>query len=67
LNYYFKPLLLIRSLKIEPEGSIDQWSQIPITLKEEMNPDSDPDPHLSEKLDPDPNKSDVFPQLWGKC
>jgi hypothetical protein len=32
--------------------SIDQWSQIPITLNEEKQ---DPDPHSSEKLDPDPH------------
>jgi hypothetical protein len=66
--------------KWSPGGSLDQWSQIPITFirvririkvkswiririySEKLNPK----PHLSEKLDPDPDKHerDADPQPW---
>ncbi len=40
--------------------AVDQWSQIPITLMEEQ----DPDPHLSERLDQgqDPDWSEKLDQ-----
>jgi hypothetical protein len=53
--------------KLSRGGSLDEWSQIHMTLSRKgpdplQNEKSIPDPHHSEKRDPDPRQSDADPR-----